>query len=234
MLFSKDELKLIIKEAAKEIAAQIYEASVMSPFSVQSTTSVDLTTARTETNALEIGFPFKAIWFKNATDNSVKLKIKFNKNDASGSGQYVEVVGNDILASDKMYSKAYVYWEAQSGKSIDWVVFTDTVPQTGSLINSGTVSVARATSATLTNPAVSASTATSILAANTSRKTAHIQNVSGASVFIGFANTVSNSGSTKGLEITNGGYFKIENTAQIYAYSVGAIAAGGLTIIEET
>lgn len=64
-----------------------------------------------------------------------------------------------------------------------------------------------------------AATKTSILAANASRKEAHIGNLSANTVSIRIGDT--NTGAARGVEVLPGQTFMLDTTAEIFAYSTG-------------
>jgi hypothetical protein len=98
---------------------------------------------------------------------------------------------------------------------------------------SGTVTVsglAAPTAFTTSVKALTASTATQVLATNTSRTSGLIQNNSSAPVWFG-SSTVTSAGSTMGISILPGMYFNWDNTAALYGYSVNGAS---VVVMEET
>lgn len=226
MIGNKDQLmQEILDQENLRRAAFIKDADQSAGFKVQ-TFTIDLTTARTEFNAFPIGFPFKSIVFDQATDPSAIVKVKFNSNDAGVSTQLFK--DNASVSTNRMFSKAFLYWDAQPGVTINVTVYIDSEYSSGSLINSGTITIGGGlalkdgTTFAAAPVTLAAATAAVLLAAATDR-VGTIQNKTGASIWVGGA-TVTDSGATIGEEIEPNGVFKWRNDAALYGYSV----AGGI------
>ena len=218
-----------ISEMNSLLQAQLRNVDINSTFELQ-TFTIDLTTARTEQDPYIIGFPFKSIAFSDATDNSTYVNVKFNKNDSGISTRKFK--DNSSLVCDGIFTKGFLSWPAQSGKIITVTVFVRSRYDSGSLINSGTVSVSTNSAATgPTRTTLSAATAASVAAANASRKTIALQNHTGNAVWFGPSSSVSNTGANQGIEVPDKGILYWSNQAQLYAYSVGG---GDITSVEET
>lgn len=214
----------------------IEEARQTGAFKVQ-TYLIDLSTAKTEQDPFIIGYPFKTIAFENATADSVAVSCKFNSNDQGVSAQVFK--DNAVVQTNKMFSGAYLFWSAQSGQSIRVTVYVDSEYSTGSLKNSGTIAVSGITAPvviddpntlTITNPAISAATATKIVTGSTANRRVYIENNDTEDVYVGADNTVTNSGATKGFTIPMGMVYEDEFKGDLWLYSVGGNAAGLITV----
>ena len=214
----------------------IEEARQTGAFKVQ-TYLIDLSTAKTEQDPFIIGYPFKTIAFENATADSVEVSCKFNSNDQGVSAQVFK--DNAVVQTNKMFSGAYLFWSAQSGQSIRVTVYVDSEYSTGSLKNSGTIAVSGITTPvviddpntlTITNPAISAATATKIVTGSTANRRVYIENNDTEDVYVGADNTVTNSGATKGFTIPMGMVYEDEFKGDLWLYSVGGNAAGLITV----
>lgn len=229
---TKQEFKQQLAAILRDQTVEIYGAADENPFVSQSFT-IDLSTARDVSNPFIIGFPFKCITIKGvSTDSTSNVNIIFNKNDSSISSS--SLVVNDVLTADYMFSKGFLSWAAQSGKTITVTVYMNMTYSTGALINSGSVNISPSSAFTaLANPALGAAAAAVLIAANTNAKRRTLQNNDTASIFLGSSN-VTNSGATRGIELLAGASIEISSSAAIYGYSVAGFAAGGITILEET
>jgi len=207
--------------------------------------SIDLSTARTidgatvATKPIPIDEPFHQIRLVESTDANCyvdvvldeyyasKETIKLKERDSIKSGFFID--GNE----NRKYKKALIFVTAQAGKSTKLIIHYDDEFISGQSLANNTVDVNRATTSTDSSPALGAATQTILAAANTARKTFSFQNNSGVDVWIGGA-AVTNSGATAGRKISPGGYFETQTTAAYYAYTATAVAAGLVTVTEET
>lgn len=226
-----DLLDQINEQENTRRAAYIKYANENAAFEVQ-TFVLDLSTARTENNPFVIGFPFKSIVFEEASDNTVSVNCKFNSNDAGVSVQKYK--DNASVVTDRIFSKAFISHAAQSGKSIRVTVYLNAKYESGALINSGTVNVTTPTTATLTNPALSATTATLLAASSASTKRVTVFNNDTETLFVGFANTITNSGATSGIPVPAGASIEFENQSAVWGYSVGGASVGQIQVVVES
>lgn len=217
-----DSAKLaIINANALEQAAKIMRARDLTPFGVQKFT-LDLSVARSEANPFVIGFPFKTIWLKNGTTNNSNVLVKFNKND-SGI-ERVELQSNDIIKSDDMFAQAFLSWSAQSGESIDVYVFVSADIQTGSLLNSGTVTLAPATAISTPARVVASDTGLIKVPANANAKKVMLENAGINDIKFGGNGTTNSGATTDGITLAAGNSVTLDCTADIYV-----VCATGLT-----
>jgi hypothetical protein len=210
--------KAILNEMTLQRKAEIFQGSTASLFEIQ-TMTLDLSTARAITNPLRIGFPFKSLFVRSATDNSVAVTLRPLTADSYQSG--VDLRLNDSLDFDQQQASGFLSWSAQSGKSITLVFFVNASFKSGSQVSqtAGGVAIVDGSSFTRTVTTLAAATATSILASDTTRKICSIQNNTGGYLYVGDS-TITDSGSTIGLAVAPGAIFQWRNTAQLYGYSV--------------
>ena len=190
----------------------------------------DLTTARTEADAYPVPFGFKCVYVELATDTSTTINLKPNTK-ISNVG-YMSLGRKDVLDFESRLNGAFLYWSAQSAKSITLVFMFDASFKSGSQIsqNSGGVSINEGSSFDAqTRVTLAATTAAAIFPANTDRKVGVGENNSGADIYVGSA-TVTNSGATRGILLPHGGQIIWKNTAALYGYSV---AGGDFHYIDE-
>lgn len=226
----KNELIKFLKEVNSQQSAFIKEADQSAGFIAQTYRNVDLSTAAPEfLPGLIIGFPFKSIVFENASSDSVRVKCKYNSNDAGVSFQTYG--DNASVKTDRMFSKAFIFWDAQPGETIDITVYLTADYFSGSLKNSGGVSVpdgvylndGSAFTASLVS--VANATATQVFGVNANRRLGVIQNNTAVSMFVG-SSAVTGSGATMGEEIPAGGRFEWRSAAALYAYQSSGGALG--------
>lgn len=223
----RQKMAEFLEDINSQRSAYIKEADQSAGFIVQTFRAVSLTTASSEFSpGLIIGFPFKSIVFENASSDSVRIKCKFNSNDQGVSFQTYG--DNASVRTDKMFSKAFLFWDAQAGETIDITVYVNADYFSGALKNSGGVSVPDGVfrndgslfDADLV--AIANTTAVEIFPADTTRRYGIFQNNTGTSMFVGDA-TVTNAGATIGQEVPAGETFEWYSSAACYVYQ----ASGG-------
>jgi hypothetical protein len=229
MAIDKNQLRQITKAAYVPRAAEILDSATNNPFQLQKFV-LTLTTAKTEQDPFIIGFPFKGILMKAGSDNLTNVNVKFNKNDQGID--MVNMVTNDAINSEHMFSSAYISWPAQSGKTITVYVFVDSSFQSGSLINSGTVTTSLPSTVTgPTQVALSATTATIIIPANAANRVTTLQNKTGADLYVGGSTIGAVGGANEGIKIPADGIIYHSNTAALYGWSV---AGGNVSYVVES
>lgn len=230
MALSEVQKRALIQAFHDDLSAQIFESDVLSPFTFQVIT-LDLSTARAQSNPYNIAFPFKAIALKNATGGSGTVYARFNTQDSGIS--WLQLDNNDSVNCERMFGSCDLYWAAQSGKKIDVLLFTNAKFESGSLINSGTIAITPASTIQTTRPNFAAATATSIISVGAVRQRVTIENRSSQSIFLGESSAVTNSGATCGYELPVGGTIEYSNRSQIFAYAEAIVNAGDLIVVVE-
>ena len=220
-------------QAVVDLANQLKKASVFisttqKPFGVQSIT-LDLSTARLQTQAFRVGFPFKSVYVSSATDVLANVVLVPTTQDSYQSGIPFKL--NDSWTMDEPTAEAYIYWSAQSGKTITLHFFVESEFRSGSQISvtGGGVTLNSGSSFTRSVVTLVAATATSLFASDSTRKQATIQNNTGAALFFG-ESTITGSGATRGISVPPGGSLQWTNTSALYAYSV---LGGDITLMLE-
>lgn len=226
---SPEFARMLVDESSRLQNARLLEGSTQRPFNVQ-TLTLDLATAKLDTSPLKIGFPFRTLFVRGATDSSVSVQLRIGSRDSIQSA--MPLYQNDVLEFPYPVAEAYLHWSAQAAKTIQLVFLVDGSFRIGSLLSTvaGGVAIIDGSIFTRAITTLVAETATSVFAASTSRKMGTIQNKTGASLFVG-ESTVTDSGATEGYEIPTGGTFQWRNAAQLYAYSV---AGGRILTVEES
>lgn len=228
-MFSSELIRQIIAETDANRAAQIQDVVVNNYSDIQVYT-IPLDTAKTFADPFIIGYAFKTLWLKNATDNTTEVSVRFNDKDRVNSE--VPLRNNDVVESESLFGSAYLSWSAQPGKTITLIVGVRTSFKSGALINSGTLNLAVPATATgPTRVTLAAATAAVVVAADPATKNAIVQNHTGAPAWYGPSSSVSNTGANQGIEVPDKGILLWSNQTALYGYSV---AGGDVTIVKET
>lgn len=191
------------------------------PFTVQKVV-LNLDTAKDASAPYTVKIPHRSFYVQDATDVNVTVDVQLQSRDSINSTFTVRK--NDAIAYGSMMPELSLSWAAQAGKTITIVFFFDAQFMSGSQISvtGGGVVVNEGSSFADARQTLAAATAAVVFSSDSSRALGVIQNTSGASIWVG-ASTVTNSGSTVGLEVPANGVFEWRNTGALYAYSV----AGG-------
>lgn len=227
-LMTREVSDAILELANQVKKASIFRGSTQKPFEVQSVT-IDLSTAKLSTDPYRIGFSFKSVYISAATDVLANISMLPNSRDSFQSAVPLKL--NDSWSIENPVAEAYLYWPAQAGKTMTLHFFVESEFRSGSQISvtGGGVSIVSGSSFTRVVSTLVAATATAILTSDTTRKQANIQNNTGGYLYFG-ESTITDSGTTKGIELAPGGTFQWTNTAALYAYSA---AGGDITTLSE-
>ena len=225
-LFSRQDASDLVAAASRLDRARIADQSATRPFSVQQIV-LDLSTACDRTQPYRIGFPFKSLFVQDASDVFANVSCVLGSNDSLQSP--FKLKHNASIEMDHPVNEAFLFWEAQAGKSMTLIAFVEARFRTGSQISvsGGGVSINDGSTATLSSATLAATTATEIAAADTQRKKASIYNDTGDTLYLGPDNTVTDS---TGIPLADGNIIYWQNTAALYGYSV---AGGDIRKLEE-
>lgn len=192
---------------------------------------IDLSVARSADNPREINFPFRSIFAEAGSDRDAFLYVKPGTREDVQSP--FRIGFRDSWARDHAVPRAFLHWDAQPGKTITLLFFTDSEFRSGSQVTtvSGGVTLLEGSALTQSNSNLSATTATQIFASSSTRKTGIFQNKSGASVWVGPSSAVLDTGANRGYEVADGDSFIWRNSAALFAYSV---AGGSIHLSEES
>lgn len=228
-VLTPEEVKIILQNADMIDRARIAEGGWERPPLVQ-IIPLDLGSERLETDPYRIGFPFKSIFFQDATDVYVEISVKLGSRDSQQSS--FSMKQNDSFYNSFPITEAYLHWDAQPGKTATLVIFTQSEFKSGSQISvtGGGVSIVDGSSLSGPTQVVLAATIAGIIApADPLRKKATLQNKTGGDLYLG-GSTVTNSGATEGIKLPNDSIFYWQNTGALYGYSV---AGGNVHRLEE-
>lgn len=207
----------IAKEARRTDEA-IMGALIANPEQEVMTLTLDLSQERRADNPLEVNFPFRSLFVRDATDADVEIQWR-----AASRATFQGVV--PIQLNDSFVNpyrmKGYFHWSAQAGKSITLIFFATIEFRPGSQISNtaGGVSISEGASMSHSVVTLAAATATEIVASSSTRKLATIQNNTGSDIWVG-TSAVSNTGANLGIQVPAGATFQWRNTAALYGYSV--------------
>lgn len=232
-VITKENSQAILNLADQLRNAAIFEGTTQKPFEVQSVT-INLSTARLNTDPYVIGFPFRSVYVSAASDVSATLNLIPQTRDSYQSSIPFKL--NDSWSVDQPAAMGFLNWTAQTGKTITLHFFIDSEFRSGSQISQtgGGVSINDGSSFVTSRVSLTAATATSVLSTDTSRKQCNIQNNTGADVWFGNS-SVSNTGANLGQRVAAGGIFTWRNTSALYAYSfAGGSGDSGLQLLTES
>lgn len=189
-------------------------------------TASDLGTARTGGNTMEIGFPFRSVYVRSATDSGVQVSLVTHSKEDNQIASAIPLKLNDSVAFPEPISKAHLIWTAQTSKTMTLIFFVDAEFRSGQQISvsSGGVSVTWGDTVTEAMVALTAATTGTLLSADSNRKHAFCQNKTGGSLYVSSDSAVTDPlGAKEGHEISPNSIFEWKSTAALYGYSV----AGG-------
>lgn len=220
-----------IFDAQKELrAAEIGAVAAQRPKEVQRI-RLFLDEKTTEASAYFYSGAFRSLLVERVSDGSAEVYFKPNQNTSDQS--FMTLKQRDSWKISTPVSSGYFFWNAQPGKWVDIVIFYDSEFSSGSYaqVSSGGVAITEGDSAqTPVSITLAATTVTQILPANSARVTATLQNKTGSDLFIGGSTTLSNTGASEGIIVSNGAVVKWRNKGALYGYSV---AGGKITYLEE-
>ena len=228
------DLKGLIRDDEIKRTSEIRYGTDFRPFLLNVIT-IALDTARASSNPLRISAPFRSVFIRSATDTSTSIKLLPNDNKISDTDNPLELYKNDSFDFEKIISGGYLYWSAQTGKSVTLWLSTQGVMKPGSQISqvAGGVSIVSGSAMSSNNLGAAGSsvrvsvttTATQICPSDTSRKKLAVY--FDGPVWIGDASVNATVGSVRGIYFP-GGVFEWENTAALYAITAaGTVTASG-------
>lgn len=214
----------ITKRADLQSSADIYKGSTQRPFKVQViTVALDTAQGPKAQPYFKIGFPFKSVTVRSATDSATSVNIRIGA--ADDIQQSFQLLKNDSIYFDYEINEAYLDWSAQASKSVTLLFMVDARLQLGStqVSLSGGVALQDGTAvAAIASVTLAANTAAAIAPALATRKTCVIQNNTGGILYYGGDATVTaDNTATGGIQCPAGGQIIWRNTANLFAISVG-------------
>lgn len=226
---SQGQSQMVVDSLLKVFNAWVSLNSGSSGTIEQQVFAVDLTTARPEEQALAVPFAFRSLYLRDATDNNCFLYLKpYSMDTHEGSSK---MRNKDLWESgDFPCPKAYLWWPAQSGKSItlEFHVRSRVVP------GNAQVSVSNTDGSSATSFAYKSvtTTAAALLAADTDRKISTIQNQGSVSIYVGGSTVTAPSGAAPGIEILAGASLQWRNTGALYAITA-SVTNAAIAVMDE-
>lgn len=222
------ELTAIVAEVVAKRNAQISQ-SISGREALVKKVPIDLTTARSRNNALKVPIPFISVVVEAATDSTAKLYLSLGDNTLSSIEDAKELKANDSFEFSAMVAVAYLWWDAQSGKSMNLCFATTGVFKPGSQISqiSGGLAISEGSAlssaklgslGTAATVAVPTGAGTVILPADTDRKNNRMY--TDADIWIGDASVAVDA---RGIYVP-AGWFEWPCTSILYATSVAGTA----------
>lgn len=230
MVISLEAAQAVIDAFSELDRSGVLLDSKNAPHEIQVVT-LDLATARLATQPMELGFPFKSVFVRSASDATASVSFRPHTTDDDQGAATLKQ--NDSLVFPRQLSKAFLHWDAQTGKTMTLIFFVTGEFRSGSQISQtgGGVSLVNGSSFVPSVVALGAAAATLVQASDSDRKKLTIQNTLANPIYIGNAATVTNAGATRGIEIQPGGDYEFNNTSACYAYNPGL--AQNLQIVTE-
>lgn len=196
--------------------ASIFASSVGQVQNIRVVT-LDLTTAKLSTTPLDLGFPFRSLYVVSTTDSTVSVNMRLESTDSINDSFPLKAQTSIKLPFP--VRRAFLDWSAQSGKTIQILFALRGEFSTNQVaaISSGGISIYDGDSVTSGSVGSVTTTAAALIAADSSRKKAIIQNQGAVSIYIGGSTVTAVSGARPGIEIPPGGTFEWSSTGACYA-----------------
>jgi len=126
-----EEARAIVTQAQNVFDASIADQQRTSPKEIQSL-PLDLTVGRSRANALKLSFPFKSLFMEQATDINTFVYVIPISNDTGNDP--IRMGLRDIYKNEFGFRECYIYWDAQSSKSVVLKFFVRSFLENGRLV----------------------------------------------------------------------------------------------------
>lgn len=175
-------------------------------------------------NPIKLPSPLKAVHFKDATDNTVRVSLIINSDAKFNVDMAYPLDLNDSLSFGDPVPLAFLTWLAQPGKTATLYFAIDADIRSGrmNLIQSGGVSIQEGLAATSLAGVAVTNVATSILAADSTRNVVVIENQGGAPIYLGDATVTVPGGAKPGITLNPGSTYEWRNAGALYGITGGA------------
>jgi len=195
------------------------------------TLTLALDTAKLATQPYKIGFPFKSLQVYDATDTNVTVYLKASSQD--DSQDWITLTKNNSLEFTKPIREAYLYWTAQTSKSIKIIFLLSGKFATNQFVQTSTggVTLYDGSAVSPSAGATVAATAAALFASDTSRKMALIQNNGTIPIFIsGTSSVTTDTGANPGIKLNPGESFEWRSSAACYFIAASAGSSGKIGV----
>ncbi len=194
--------------------------------------TLSLTTAKEQMGALQIPFKFKSLRVQSATDATTSVELIRGKS-------YDNVASLALKQNDTVTFRSqnygFLYWAAQSGKSITIIFAVDADFKQGSLVLNQTGGVIVGEGTTVTSAAyksVTITTAGIILPQLTTRTVGTLQNQGVIPIYVGAVDVTGSAGLKPGYRVLPGESVVWKNSAALYGITDSGTNAS-ISITEE-
>jgi hypothetical protein len=205
--------------------AQIQESITQNPANFTKIGPIDLSVA--EVNGYPLPSPMKAITARAATDTQVEVALITNGLSDNAKQNAYPISVNDTINFGEAVGKSWLTWAAQPGKTMTLYVAINAEIKTGKLlsVSAGGVNISEGSIITTQAAGSVAITAGVLLAQDTSRISATIENQSGTPIYLGDSTVTLPGGAKPGITLLPGASLEWKNTAALYAIASIAVTS---------
>lgn len=236
-IMSTEMARAIVRQASEIDRAKSLVDANEPPFEIQVITlsTTELGTAKTIELPFKIGFGFRSVFVRDATDSNVQVSLRpYGPDQVNGD---IPLKYNDSVVFPTRIPQAVLTWSAQTSKTMTLVFFLNGEFRSGSQVSStaGGVSVTTGTAMAPSAPVAVGITAVQLLAASSTRKKATIGNPlgSGINLWISGTSAVTNAaGGFPGILLEPGDYYEFLNQGTLFG--IASAASVNVTIQTET
>lgn len=126
-----EEARAIVTQAQNVFDASIADQQRTSPKEIQEL-PLDLSVARTRSNAMKVSFPFKSLLVEQATDLNTYIYLIPISND--NGNDPIKLGLKDVYKSEFGFRECYIYWDAQPAKQMILKFFVRSIIENGRLL----------------------------------------------------------------------------------------------------
>lgn len=203
------------------------------PYEIQSIT-LDLTEERTDGAPYAVNFPFRSCYVVDATDSSVKCRLKLHSNDSWAQGIPLNL--KDSMEFDFAVSKGFITNDAQPGKSVTIIFSVSSKFRSGSQISvtSGGSTISDGESATTLAAETATATAAKLFPQKSTRKKMVIKNGGTSTVYLGSSVVTDPSGGFPGIPLASGDVYEWASPSECYGVCAAAMTNSAIYLMEWT
>ncbi len=173
---------------------------------------------------------FQSVYVSSATDQNVSVSLALSNRSLEGMNNAVPLTQNAGVGLPRPISGGYLFWSAQSGKTITLMFLKRGIFQSGKLVsvNSGGITISEGSAiATRTVASLPSITSTRgiILPALATRIAETLYNGDSFNYYLGDVTVTVPSGASPGIPLLPGQSMIWKNTAALYAITDGSTIA---------
>ena len=128
---SDTEARATVMRAMEVFSSSLQNQQRSSPKEIQEL-PLDLSTARTRSQAMQVSFPFKSLLVEQATDLNTYIYVLPIDND-TGNGA-LRMGLKDVYKNEFGFRECYIWWDAQANKSMILKFFVTSFVENGRLL----------------------------------------------------------------------------------------------------